>query len=314
MAGSFGPSEIGLVRVLGIGDATVRTPAAGNTVTVATVTAATIGGQPVVATDRGLLLLQAHAGLPPGTRLTLEIIPPPTPSPLPPLVPLDTVTGRGWPALQHALDALDTADPQAARALAQAVLPQMNGRLATNMALFMGIMRSGMDPRGWLGDRGTRAIEATGRGDVLDRLADDVRSLQRQAEGAGSEWRTYPLPLMVDGAMDRVVVRVRRRDDDEEDGDRAADRSAGGTRFLVDVNLSRLGPLQLDGLARPKRLDLIIRSRDALATPLQGELKQIFAGTVAELRLAGDLVFQSGRGATWVPLAVAPASARGIVA
>jgi hypothetical protein len=221
---------------------------------------------------------------------------------------------RDWPALQHALDAMAQSDPQSARAVTAAILPQINARLATNMALFMGIVRGGVDPRAWIGDRGVRALEASGRAEVVDRLAEDLRGLQRQAEGGGGEWRTYPLPLLHDGVMDRVVVRVRRREDDEEGEAERVERRGGGTRFLVDVNLSRLGPLQLDGLVRPKRLDLIVRSRDALPESLRTELRQIYAGAMADLRLAGDLGFQSGRAIAWVPLPGHATSGRGVVA
>lgn len=310
-----GPAGIGTLRVLSVGDSPARAAIGGGPVTVATVTGAQIAGQPVVSTDRGLLVLQAHPGLPAGTRLTLEALPPPAPTTLPRLAPLDPMGSRDWPALQHALDALAQSDPQSARALTSAILPQVNARLATNMALFMGIVRGGIDPRAWIGDRGARALEAAGRGELVDRLAEDLRGLQRQAEGAaGGEWRTYPLPLLHDGMMDRVVVRVRRREDDEEAEAEGPERRGGGTRFLVDVNLSRLGPIQLDGLVRPKRLDLIVRSRDALPEGLRTELRGIYAGALADLRLAGDLGFQSGRGAAWVPLPVPATSGRGVVA
>lgn len=309
-----GPVGIGTVRVLGVGDGPMRPPLGTGPVAVATVTGTLVGGQPVVSTDRGLLVLQAHPGLPAGTRLTLEAVPAPTPSPLPPLGPIDPFGARDWPALQHALDALSQTDPQAARAIATAIVPQLNARLATNMALFMGVVRAGLDPRAWLGDRGANALEAAGRGELIERLAEDVGMLRRQAESGGAEWRTYPLPLLLDGAMDRVVVRVRRREDDGEGVAEGAGRRGGaGTRFLVDVNLSRLGPLQLDGLVRPKRLDLIVRSREALPDGLRTELRQIFAGALADLRLAGDLGFQAGRGVPWVPLPP-PAAGRGVVA
>ena len=309
-----GPAGIGTLRVLSVGDSPARAAIGGGPVTVATVTGAQVGGQPVVATDRGLLVLQAHPGLPAGTRLTLETLPPPAPTTLPRLAPLDPMGSRDWPALQHALDAMAQSDPQSARAVTAAILPQINARLATNMALFMGIVRGGVDPRAWIGDRGVRALEAAGRAELVDRLAEDLRGLQRQAEGGGGEWRTYPLPLLHDGVMDRVVVRVRRREDDEEGEAERVERRGGGTRFLVDVNLSRLGRLQLDGLVRPKRLDLIVRSRDALPESLRTELRQIYAGAMADLRLAGDLGFQSGRAIAWVPLPGHATSGRGVVA
>jgi hypothetical protein len=277
-----------------------------------TVVGATAAGGAVVATEGGGgVVLQAQAAV--GTRVAFEpgarpapgaAGPPGAPPPLDP-------AGRGpWPALEQALAALQAADPGAARALATQLLARPDTRLAAAILVFMGAVRAGVDGRGLVGERAARALEAVGRRDVLDRLGEDMRGLSR-ADASG-DWRAFPVPFAGDAGLDRVVVRVKRREDDEES---AADRlrRGGEVRFLVDLVFSRLGPLQLDGLVRPRRFDLIVRTDGALPAEAQAQMRAGFADRLAEIGSAGDLVFRSGRAAGWVPLDPAPPTGRGVV-
>jgi len=171
-----------------------------------------------------------------------------------------------------------------------------------------------MDPRAWLGERAAQALEQAGRGDLLDRLGEDVKSMQRQAEAAG-EWRSFSIPIANNGELEQAIVRVKRKDDDDEDGSRK--RQGGGTRFLVDVTLSRLGPLQLDGLVRPstRRLDMMLRTRDPLPDRLRTELTDIYNEAIAEIRYLGQLSFRSGADSGWIPLGPGVAQPhRGVIA
>jgi hypothetical protein len=307
-----GPGQAVVVATAPPGQALVlpATTAAG--LLAGTVVGATAAGGAVVATGAGGgVVLQAEA--PVGTRVAFEPGARPAPGAAgqqaapPPLDP----AGRGpWPALDQALAALQAADPAAARVLAAQLLARPDTRLATAILVFMGAVRAGVDGRGLVGERAARALEAVGRRDVLDRLGEDMRGLSR-ADASG-DWRAYPVPFAGDGGLDRVVVRVKRREDDEES---AADRlrRGGEVRFLVDLVLSRLGPLQLDGLVRPRRFDLIVRTEAALPADARSEMRSAFADRLAEIGSAGDLVFRSGRAAGWIPLEPAPPTGRGVV-
>jgi hypothetical protein len=62
---------------------------------------------------------------------------------------------------------------------------------------------------------------------------------------------------------------------------------------VVEVEMSHLGDLQLDGLVREKRLDLILRSRAPLPDFMRREIMQIFheANEISGYR--GHIRFQS---------------------
>ena len=65
--------------------------------------------------------------------------------------------------------------------------------------------------------------------------------------------------------------------------------------FVIDVQLSRLGRLQLDGLIRDEgnALDLIVRSETHLANIIQNNIRTIFNGTTNISGIKGGVNFQA---------------------
>jgi hypothetical protein len=255
---------------------------------------------PVIATPQGQIQLNVRANLPIGTVVTLEVgahqapvaeaaIMRPTPSPaVPPLATPST----GWPTLSEALQVMQRADPQAALELA-GVIPDGGPRTALAVMALVQALRSG-EPRQWPGDTVLRAIEGTGpRGAHLAALlGDEVGELGRQVREPAGDWRSLPLPWHADGRVERIRLVLRETDPDENKRGRAS-----GTRFLVDAELSRLGPLQLDGMMRKesRSFDMILRTVAALPDEMRRDLAGLFAATNAAMNLNGSLSFQVSR-------------------
>jgi hypothetical protein len=204
----------------------------------------------------------------------------------------DVLGSTGWPALTEAVEALAAADPTAARHLIAALLPRLDARLATTVLFFLSALRGG-DVRGWLGDAAVRALNRT-RPDLSTRLGDDFRKLGRAAdEPVSTDWRITPVPLFTGAEIELIRLWTRRHDDpagDDDDNRRSQDQ-----RFVVDVSLSRLGRLQLDGLVRDagRRLDLIVRTESPLAPAMRDHIRGLFGDTGALTGLTGGVGFQA---------------------
>jgi hypothetical protein len=279
-----------------------------------TVIGATPAGQPLLRTAAGVLTLAtAAAALPRGTALTVEIAgtPPLPPAPaadIPPAVagaplldtsrlaaPLlaeDVLGSTGWPALTEAVEALAAADPAAARHLISALLPRPDAGLATTVLFFLSALRGG-DVRGWLGDAAVRTLNRT-RPDLSTRLGDDFRKLGRAAEEAvPNDWRITQVPLFTGAEVELIRLWTRRHDDPSDDDD--DNRRSQDQRFVVDVSLSRLGRLQLDGLVRDagRRLDLIVRTESPLAPAMRDHIRGLFGNAGALTGLTGGVGFQA---------------------
>jgi hypothetical protein len=105
------------------------------------------------------------------------------------------------------------------------------------------------------------------------------------------DWQSLLLPLPLPDRVERIRLVVRRPPEDEE---QAKAREEEGTRFLLDLTLSKLGAMQLDGLVRrkTKRFDLILRSHGTLPTNAQGDISILFAKTLEGFGLTGRATFQ----------------------
>jgi hypothetical protein len=277
----------------------------------ATVTGTTTAGQPILTTDRGVVVLQAKLALPPGAQVMLSVTTPTAP----PAAPFDSHHGHDWPALREALDVMAKADPAATRTLAETALPQPNGRLAATLASFVNHVRDG-DIAGWLGDKAPELLEASGRSDLTDRLEDDFGKLTQQAkEPLPGEWRAYSIPMFDGMDLDRLRFLVRDSNADDEDANSSGrKRSGGASRFLIDLELSRMGEMQLDGLVHKKRFDLILRTRNPMTAEMRQDIKRIFVDAVDSLGMSGVISFSSGTQG-WVSVPAGPSSGSvGIVA
>ena len=134
-----------------------------------------------------------------------------------------------------------------------------------------------------------RALQRTG-GNLLERLGRDIGEMQRMAtEPSGQEWRSYLIPILVGSDLQQLKLFIRgEKDQDDED----AAGQERNTRFVIEVEFSKLGPFQFDGLTRGKNIDLMIRTREALAERMRDEIRAIFADTVSALGFTGRLNFQ----------------------
>ncbi|CCQ73042.1 hypothetical protein [Magnetospira sp. QH-2] len=293
--------QVRIVATARPGSAAPSAPATpGTTPLTGTVTGTTAAGQPIVSTAQGQLALDTRIPLPQGTQVRLEALDlaasgrpqssraAGTPPPLDPL-------GREWPALKQAIEALQQVDPGAAQRLLDGAMPKPTARLGAQLLFFMSALRGG-DLRQWMGGDASRGL-AGRRPDVLERLGEDVKAMGRAASPSQSgDWRLYGLPLYDGQELAQVRLMVR----DHPSGDEAAEEGETDeeTRFIVDVDLTRMGRLQMDGLVKPsdKRFDLILRTVDPLSAEMRDHIRGLFKESAEITGFIGGISFQIGGG------------------
>lgn len=260
--------------------------------------AAASGGALMVRTADGLIRLDAPAQIAAASTLDLEVIEarPPGVRP-PPLAGAAAGAGalllfQSWPALQDALQVLRQADLPVAREMAEQSLPSATPRLGSTLLFFMAVLNLG-NLRGWLGSRAIETLERAGRGDLVRRLDADFERIGRlnrdRGDGQQAEWRPLVFPFL-DGEVVRALTLFSRRHG-QNDGE---DPAAAGTRFVLEIELSRLGPMQFDGLVQGRRFDLIIRTAEALPEDMPAAIREIFTNALGPADLAGTLTFRTG--------------------
>jgi len=289
------------VRISGIqnpGPGNTPAPANSPTATLAvgrsitgTVTGSTASGNPVIQTNAGILSLSTQAPIPRGAVLTLEVTGVPSGG-----GPLHAgqqggslFAERQWPGLDETIALLHDTSPATARNLVHTALPRPGAPLTNGLLFFMSALKGG-DISAWIGDAAARLVE-THQPPLLTRIADDFTSLSRIAdEPATGDWRTFLIPINTGELIEQIRLLLRGHEGDDEN-----DEGTEGTRFVVDVKLTRIGRLQLDGLVRHdgKKLDLIVRSDVPLPAGMNDGIRDVFTEATEQTGLLGGISFQA---------------------
>ena len=216
-----------------------------------------------------------------------------------------------WETLGSILTQLKSTNPTAASSLL-AKLPQLDGSFSASTLGFIGTLGSG-NLRKLLGDEAVDTLQQQGAGSLLDKLSGEVATVAGAvAQGAGTRqpvqgWQTLVLPFVFQGEIEQARIFVKR---EAPKKDRGATRTTDDTRFIVEVSLSELGPLQADGLVRKKEsataFDLVIRSRRAFSPREQAEMTAIYNDAAELTGFTGSIGFQAVREFAVKPLGETP--------
>jgi hypothetical protein len=265
------------------------------------------GGAALVQSPAGMLSLNVASPLPVGGVLRLEVIDRPVPPPPVSAAPSapQGLTAGGWPSLDQAVDTLLQSDRQAAQLLMR-MIPQAGPQLAAALSQFAGAVRSG-DSKALLSDPVIKGLEKAGRKDLAEKLKNEFLDLAEDASrpmGRG-DWQAITLPFAHGANIDAIDLYVHRPPNEEEKGAKGSEQ-----RFILDVRMSVLGRIQLDGLVQKdvKRFDLIVRSAEPLSAAMCRDIAGIFAECGQMTGIKGQVSFQAGRSFVDLLPAAAPAT------
>lgn len=241
-----------------------------------------------------------------GTQLSASSSPVAAPSATPtptsaitPAIPL--FNNFQWPALDNLFQQLQTQAPQVAQALAQALPAQSTApqRLPPAALFFIAAIRAG-DIGQWLGQKSVDAIRSRGGQSLLERVNSDMRGLQRTgAEPVSQDWRAVALPFYSDGEITKMMLFYRH----DQDHGAQNDDNKKRTRFIFDLQLNRMGAVQLDGLHRGERLDLIVRAEKHFSEGMRQTMRQRYVSALEQAGISGELSFQN-KNTKWVHITI----------
>lgn len=246
------------------------------------------GTETLVETPLGLLALQRRLALAAETPIAFERL-----AETPPNAAAADTPSRsgGWPALDEVLSVLTQTAPELATLLRAELAPRSGPDLAGTLLFLLGALYQG----DWPGAETATSLAAAGRAELARRLSDDADELRRLGDDPTTgDWRVLTLPLLAGATVSPLRLFLRRRKPDAPTED--------ASRFAIEVELSELGPLQLDGMLRASHLILILRSHHALPAALRAEISTVFRRTLAGWRLTGDISFATAEHFALTPL------------
>ncbi len=244
-----------------------------------------------------MMVLQFPArGLAPATVLQLDVLQGPqmsAPAANGMAVGEDGIT---WEALDDVLRGIPgQAGGTPVAAAVQAGLPKPGAAaFAAPVLMFVAALRGG-DIMAWMGERGLDGIGRTSRrADALARIAGDFAATAKKliAEEAKpqGEWRSLQLPMMHGDDMMRINLHYRSFER-EDDADKQSGRKTTGTRFIMDLSLTRMGEMQVDGFSIGKKLDVTLRTEQNMSAGMRESMRQRYHSAVSNIGFAGELNF-----------------------
>lgn len=194
-----------------------------------------------------------------------------------------------WPLMTQILGTLAASAPQAAQLLTNMTPSPANpSQMGAAALFFIAAIRSG-DLTSWLGEKTIDALRRGGNNNLLSRLGQEGASISRIAsEPLTQDWRAMSLPFFMDQEMHKVTLYYKNDDGSRQD----KENKGGQTRFVMDLNLSQIGPVQLDALFKPGRLDVILRTEDSFSPVMQQEMRDLYANALRQTQITGELLFQ----------------------
>lgn len=271
---------------------TTSTPQTSTVIVQGTVMGTTPSQQPIIKTPHGQIALDTTAKMPDGTSVKMEVLsssrPPSAASPLAPPISAEPVPlTQKWPALEETLQTLRDLNPSLADHITKTMVPKPDSRLALNMIFFLKALGRG-NFKNWADENAIKAL-ARAKPQLLGKLENDFQNLSDKAKTPNStDWKIAFVPMQSNGEISQIRIAQRDHKDEQNEG-----KEDPGVRFVIDINLSRLGELQLDGLAKDKnkRFDLIIRAKKTLPGFMRKEIHDIFDHGMSVLGFDGKISF-----------------------
>lgn len=193
-----------------------------------------------------------------------------------------------WQNLRDAMNLVAQQDPLLAQNLVNNLIPQASSRLSSHLLFFMAALQLGSVEK-WLGTDAAHVLRESGKEGLLKALDDDFKTFSRlQGTPGGQDWKALNFPFFDGNNLRQVRMFHRQRENPS-----APEGEQKTTRFVIELNLSQSGPLQLDGLFKKKLFDLTIRSEQEVPGGMKSHILSLFSEHMEISGLAGQLVFKT---------------------
>jgi hypothetical protein len=140
----------------------------------------------------------------------------------------------------------------------------------------------------WMGGRKLEMLQKLGKESLLTRLSGESAALSSNNDAGAADWKSFPVPILWQNEISKIMLHVRKEppENGREDED-------GAVRFVLDLALTRMGAVQIDGIVHGKRLDLILRTELPVSVPMQDAMKKAYADALDGGDVFGELGFQA---------------------
>ena len=186
-------------------------------------------------------------------------------------------------------------DGQALLQMAQNAMPKPGSVAFTAPVLMFLAAARGGDVTAWMGERVTDQMRNIRRADILSRIGGAMNTAaarMREDAAQPGEWKTITLPMLASDNQVAQIAMHYRSFDRESDGAAEQERQKGA-RFVLDLSLTRIGPLQIDGLSVGRQLDVTLRSEQSFSAPMREALRARYTDALSGIGFSGQMNFKA---------------------
>lgn len=259
---------------------------------IATVSGTAPGGQTILITDNQSLFVKQTINAPIGTQLLLSVSLEKEPN----LAIIPSLQSNNYTELPEALAALSQINSQLASQVINTRIPMPDNSLSGALLYIMGAFNKQNSLNQWLGDDAVNALSGAGKYELITKLTKSLESSVGNVQDTTvGEWKSYSIPLYANNHFQPLNIYVHQDQQHPFRKASSTDQGAGYMRFLIDMRMSQLGPMQFDGFVQPKKLDIIVRSEINLPQDLLQDLRRTYINMLGGIDYSGAINFQVGR-------------------
>lgn len=194
-----------------------------------------------------------------------------------------------WSALSELTSVLQSMQSSMAAQALQRIVPHIGSNFSAGLLFFVNVLRKG-DISEWLGRDVVKHLERIGKGDLVPRLGADIAAVRSLfAEQQPGNWQALFFPVMVDKQLEHAQLFLKQEGQDKKKG-------GAETRFVVELDLSNLGPMQMDGFIKKResgtQFDLVIRTLSDLPDDVKTDIYAIYNTAQQATGMNGSLNFR----------------------
>lgn len=207
------------------------------------------------------------------------------------------LTTTQWPSLEQAYSLLQSTGMAGAEAFQSlSERSAQGGAKLANSTMFLLSALGGGSASHWIGSAAEKILGERNP-QLLDLLKEDIRRLFTLSSDTSGEWRALMLPFEA-RSQDMPILTLlfgqgHEVDPDKhnKDGQTPEEKDNELKRFVLEVQFSVLGPVQLDGTIKGNRFDLIVRSERQFPARLTQDTSELFSQALAASAFTGSLGF-----------------------
>ena len=199
-----------------------------------------------------------------------------------------------WDSLQDIIHHLNALSPMGANPLINQLPSTQNTAQNNPLALIFLSMLKGGEIDQWIPSQMLSLLRDNNKANIIRALQTDQAILGRiDSIPLANDWKLNLFPLWHEHIVHKFPLYSKSwEEEDKNDPEKRRKKM----RFLFDLNLSRMGKIQVDGFFQSEdktpRLDMIVRAEHALSPSMQQNMKQQYTKSLERSALNGELSFQ----------------------